>query len=87
MQGAGCEQSARVRIADLEVRLRGCAASARQTSRDRERLACLDEARREAASEVWLGGRDSNPDTVVQSHVSYRWTTSQSGITEWAYAS
>jgi integrase len=25
----------------------------------------------------WLGGRDSNPDTVVQSHVSYRWTTSQ----------
>src|SRR5205814_4055455 len=26
---------------------------------------------------VWLGGRDSNPDTVVQSHVSYRWTTSQ----------
>jgi hypothetical protein len=27
---------------------------------------------------IWLGGRDSNPDTVVQSHVSYRWTTSQS---------
>ena len=26
---------------------------------------------------VWLGGRDSNPDTMVQSHVSYRWTTSQ----------
>jgi site-specific recombinase XerC len=26
---------------------------------------------------AWLGGRDSNPDTVVQSHVSYRWTTSQ----------
>ncbi len=25
----------------------------------------------------WLGGRDSNPDTMVQSHVSYRWTTSQ----------
>ena len=24
----------------------------------------------------WLGGRDSNPDTMVQSHVSYRWTTS-----------
>jgi hypothetical protein len=21
---------------------------------------------------VWLGGRDSNPDNVVQSHVSYR---------------
>ena len=28
-------------------------------------------------SRNWLGGRDSNPDTVVQSHVSYRWTTSQ----------
>ena len=27
--------------------------------------------------EIWLGGRDSNPDNVVQSHVSYRWTTSQ----------
>src|SRR5262245_5833397 len=26
---------------------------------------------------VWLGGRDSNPDSMVQSHVSYRWTTSQ----------
>ena len=26
---------------------------------------------------IWLGGRDSNPDTMVQSHVSYRWTTSQ----------
>ncbi len=25
----------------------------------------------------WLGGRDSNPDSMVQSHVSYRWTTSQ----------
>ena len=34
--------------------------------------------------EIWLGGRDSNPDTVVQSHVSYRWTTSQyqSGVRE-----
>jgi len=30
--------------------------------------------------ENWLGGRDSNPDTVVQSHVSYRWTTSQHGV-------
>jgi Phage integrase family len=30
--------------------------------------------------ENWLGGRDSNPDTVVQSHVSYRWTTSQYGV-------
>ena len=25
----------------------------------------------------WLGGRDSNPDSMVQSHMSYRWTTSQ----------
>src|SRR6187431_440333 len=35
-------------------------------------------------SRTWLGGRDSNPDTVVQSHVSYRWTTSQyqSGVRE-----
>ena len=24
-----------------------------------------------AKTEIWLGGRDSNPDTVVQSHVSY----------------
>ena len=24
------------------------------------------------SGEVWLGGRDSNPDNVVQSHVSYR---------------
>jgi hypothetical protein len=33
----------------------------------------------ERFEEPWLGGRDSNPDTVVQSHVSYRWTTSQYG--------
>ena len=26
--------------------------------------------------EEWLGGRDLNPDTMVQSHVCYRWTTS-----------
>ena len=25
-----------------------------------------------SVSEGWLGGRDSNPDNVVQSHVSYR---------------
>src|SRR5438477_7027512 len=35
--------------------------------------------RKIAEIRLWLGGRDSNPDTVVQSHVSYRWTTSQSG--------
>jgi hypothetical protein len=27
---------------------------------------------RNQAVEDWLGGRDSNPDNVVQSHVSYR---------------
>ena len=27
--------------------------------------------------EEWLGDRDSNPDSMVQSHVSYRWTISQ----------
>jgi hypothetical protein len=26
----------------------------------------------ESFEENWLGGRDSNPDNVVQSHVSYR---------------
>jgi hypothetical protein len=26
----------------------------------------------ERTFEDWLGGRDSNPDNVVQSHVSYR---------------
>ena len=43
-----------------------------------ECVACLDEARRRA-SEVWLGGRDSNPDNMLQRHASYRWTTSQYG--------
>ncbi len=53
---------------------------------------CSDRSRSDASEEAsetttnsqvdqdlqnWLGGRDSNPDTVVQSHVSYRWTTSQ----------
>ena len=28
-------------------------------------------------SEVWLGGRDSNPDNLLQRQMSYRWTTSQ----------
>ena len=27
----------------------------------------------------WLGSRDSNPNTVVQSHVSCHWTTPQHG--------
>jgi integrase len=42
--------------------------SDRQIQRKRKNQKGLD---------TWLGGRDSNPDTVVQSHVSYRWTTSQ----------
>ena len=25
----------------------------------------------------WLGGRDSNPDNLLQRQMSYRWTTSQ----------
>ena len=29
------------------------------------------------ASENWLGGRDSNPDSQIQSLESYRWTTPQ----------
>jgi hypothetical protein len=28
--------------------------------------------RKDATIWIWLGGRDSNPDNVVQSHVSYR---------------
>ena len=28
----------------------------------------------------WLGGRDSNPDSQIQSLESYHWTTSQQGI-------
>ena len=35
-------------------------------------LAC---ARR--SEKLWLGGRDSNPDNMLQRHASYRWTTSQ----------
>ena len=27
----------------------------------------------------WLGGRDSNPDNLLQRQMSYRWTTSQHG--------
>jgi hypothetical protein len=29
---------------------------------------------------VWLGGRDSNPDSQIQSLESYHWTTSQQRI-------
>src|ERR1043166_3842954 len=28
-------------------------------------------------AEFWLGGRDSNPDSQIQSLESYHWTTSQ----------
>ncbi len=30
--------------------------------------------------EGWLGGRDSNPDSAVQSRMSYHWTTSQQEV-------
>ena len=30
---------------------------------------------------MWLGEEDSNPCTVVQSHVSYHWTIPQKGET------
>ena len=45
-----------------------------------EGLACLAEAHAPAearVSEGWLGGRDSNPDNLLQRQMSYRWTTSQ----------
>ncbi len=29
---------------------------------------------------TWLGGRDSNPDSQIQSLESYHWTTSQQGF-------
>jgi site-specific DNA recombinase len=32
---------------------------------------------KEADSDNWLGGRDSNPDRQIQNLQSYRWTTSQ----------
>jgi site-specific DNA recombinase len=31
-----------------------------------------------ASTDLWLGDRDSNPDTTVQSRMSYRWTIPQS---------
>ena len=33
----------------------------------------------ELVGEIWLGGRDSNPDSQIQSLESYHWTTSQQG--------
>src|SRR5216683_516333 len=33
--------------------------------------------RKNAKIANWLGGRDSNPDNMLQRHASYRWTTSQ----------
>lgn len=37
----------------------------------------LREAASAYESRVWLGGRDSNPDSMDQNHVSYHWTTAQ----------
>jgi hypothetical protein len=36
------------------------------------RLRTADQPRGSRMASEWLGGRDSNPDNVVQSHVSYR---------------
>ena len=35
---------------------------------------------RRTRDSFWLGGRDSNPDSQIQSLESYHWTTSQQGI-------
>ena len=44
-------------------------ANANEWNRNSELIAVK---RLEAFVQSWLGGRDSNPDNVVQSHVSYR---------------
>ena len=36
---------------------------------------------------IWLGGRDSNPDSQIQSLESYHWTTSQQEEFEFTYPS
>ena len=40
-------------------------------------LECAKLLRKNAKIENWLGGRDSNPDNLLQRQMSYRWTTSQ----------
>lgn len=35
----------------------------------------------------WLGSQDSNLDNMIQSHVSYRWTTSQQNKNDNKYPS
>src|SRR5262245_27766668 len=61
-----------------EAGIRNHSRRARSARRDASRETCRPGKTNEPkAREFWLGGRDSNPDTVVQSHVSYRWTTSQ----------
>ena len=79
-----CAPGPREEIAELRsvVRLRACGASAGQPTRARMlaragyarscRPSCLPSRSSPKASVGWLGGRDSNPDNVVQSHVSYR---------------
>jgi hypothetical protein len=44
---------------------------------DSEKLKCCQLESYEWEIIKMLGDRDSNPDTVVQSHVSCRWTISQ----------
>src|ERR1051325_3081543 len=38
-----------------------------------------------SSSRIWLGGRDSNPDSQIQSLESYHWTTSQQEEFEFTY--
>ena len=37
-------------------------------------------SRPEVFETFWLGGRDSNPDSQIQSLESYHWTTSQQEV-------
>ena len=42
-----------------------------------ERAETGSKSRDDQELEDWLGGRDSNPDNLLQRQMSYRWTTSQ----------
>jgi hypothetical protein len=52
-----------------------CRAHVRSSGNRTPQLAALAEL--EVLRGDWLGGRDSNPDNMLQRHASYRWTTSQ----------
>src|SRR5579864_8453992 len=76
-----------VRILPVRRRIPPCDVHVCGTLRDEAKVSGIDDQKTDREMEskskrgrqlsAWLGGRDSNPDTVVQSHVSYRWTTSQ----------